>query len=345
LHTSGAVGARIGGLSAPQLALHDLSIWALPFFLATAGYFHAAGAPAGGRPASWLGRRLARLAVPFLAFTALYRAYALHHFHERYSWFLLRHDLIYGTASAHLWFLPVLIWCSVIVWLVERTEWNGARGALLGVSAAGAVAYMVIAADAAPGAAYGYYLYRTPLFWLLFYVLGWELARRRGENAGQSGGRPAVRGAAPADGRPAARVAPPAPSAARFAERASAVWTWLALAAGAACLVASRLPGPAQVVALYYVGAGLAGVAAAALAVRRPGRRLGRLVRTLAAATLGFYLLHFFVLDLFLTYVPLSGWRYGSGLYELIAFAAVALVTAGVVVAARCWRPLRWVFG
>jgi hypothetical protein len=209
LHTSGAVGARIGGLSAPQLALHDLSIWALPFFLATAGYFHAAGAPAGGRPASWLGRRLARLAVPFLAFTALYRAYALQHFHERYSWFLLRHDLIYGTASAHLWFLPVLIWCSVIVWLVERTEWNGARGALLGVSAAGAVAYIVIAADAAPGAAYGYYLYRTPLFWLLFYVLGWELARRRGENAGQSGGRPAVRGAAPADGRPAARVAGP----------------------------------------------------------------------------------------------------------------------------------------
>ena len=310
LHTSGAVGARAGGQSAPQLALHDLSIWALPFFFAVAGYFHAAGSGVGGRSGSWLGRRLLRLAVPFLAFTALYRAWQLQHFHERYSWLLLRHDLIFGTAFAHLWFLPVLVWCCIIVWVVERT---GSRGALLGplvVSTGAAVAFVVISSLAPRGASYAYYLYRTPLFWLLFYVCGWWLARRRGEYAWLS-----------------------------------ADWPWLALAVGAACLVASRLPGPQQVVALYYIGAGLVGLAVAIVAVRRPGRRPGRLVSSLAAATLGFYLLHFFVLDLFLTYAPLSGWRYGTTLYQLAVYATVTLVTATVVLTARTWRPLRWVFG
>lgn len=302
----------MGGLSAAQLVLHDLSIWALPFFFAAAGYFHAAGAAPGGRPGAWLGRRVIRLAVPFLAFTVLYRAWELRHFHQRYSWLGLRHDLIYGTASAHLWFLPVLISCSVIVWLVERTDSRRARVGLLAAAVGAAVTFVVVSAFAPSGVSYAYYLYRTPLYWLVFYLLGWGFARRRNEESPR---------------------------------RASALLPGFALGVGAACLAASRLPGPQQVVALYFVGAGLAGLAVAALALRRPGPRPGRLVGALAGAALGFYLLHFFVLDLFLTYVPLSAWRYGTALYEMAVFAMVTIVTAGIVVTARAWPPARWVLG
>ena len=146
----------MGGLPAPQLVLHDLSIWALPFFFAAAGYFHAAGAAPEGRSGSWLGRRVVRLAVPFLAFTVLYRVWELRHFHQHYSGLLLRDDLVYGTASAHLWFLPVLISCSVIVWLVERSGSRAARAGLLVVATGAAVTFVLVTSLAPPGSGYAY---------------------------------------------------------------------------------------------------------------------------------------------------------------------------------------------
>ena len=152
--------------------------------------------------------------------------------------------------------------------------------------------------------------YRTPIFWLSFYIFGWAVGRHR------------------------------------LPQMFLRFWpNVLGLAGGLLILVWSRVPEASGIPPLYFFGGGLAGSCAALLAVKRVGKRRVR-TEEVARSALGFYLLHYFVVWVLAVFVlPLSKWSYGATAYSAFVFA-IASATAGiVVVTGRRSRVGRLVFG
>ncbi len=302
----------LNGRSLPALllALRDLAIWGMPFFVALAGFFHRRAGPRAATGA-WLAARWRRLLPLFLLWSLVYGFVDVVQIHQPLDLHQLRLDLTLGDTAAHLWFLPVLLVCISVVWLADRllSSRGLSRPVLWGVALAGAGVYLVLSAlPATRGWTVGY-LYRTAALWLVVYVAGWEA----GGDAGRA--RPAVRRACLAG-----------------------------IAAGAVLLVASRFPASPALTPLYYAGAVLAGTCGAVLACGRPGPRTPTLDR-LGRATLGFYLLHFLVLEEFLHFVRYAQWTQGVWSYVALAFGVTATLTGAIVLTARRWRVGRAVLG
>ena len=291
--------------------------WSVPFLFLVSGYLHAIKGEVA-ESTSWLWRRVYRLGVLYLAWSAIYRLISLAGTGRAYSLGQLRLDLMYGDAGSHLWFLGALIQITVLTWLARRYLREvdvmlptalGLFTIQLGIAAFGAQL---------PGLL-GEYLvehwFGTPVFWWVFYLLGFSAV-----NGVVSRCKP----------RPAVLVA--------------------VIVAGALLAVARFTPlaqiGPALVRSVfssvsYHVGYSVVAVAAGLLAVRATWPST-RMLASLGGVALGVYLLHFYVLQRWIDVVAPERWGGLAPLWPVITVFVVAVVSA-----ALAWSLSRvpWVRG
>lgn len=72
------------------------------------------------RPLSFWRRRVPFVAVPYLVWSAIYYGTSLHASHQSWSWTTFGHDLLYGGAEYHLYFLVVTLQLYLVFpWLVR----------------------------------------------------------------------------------------------------------------------------------------------------------------------------------------------------------------------------------
>ena len=290
------------------LTIRCLTEWSMPFFFAISGYLHGrAGEKAANR--SWLWRRFLRLLPVLVVWDAIYRVIYLAQ-GLPYGGKSLLKDLLFGSAS-HLWYLPVLLQCTIIVWLVTHRGHTHARNLRLLVLSSGVLcAVFCVAITATPYGSLAYYvLYRLPLYWLFFYALGCLLGQQT--------------------------------------ESVRSTIMPLALGLpGVALLIASAFLGyPLDRFGAftYFVGGALAGIAATLVSTSRRGRP-NLTISSLANAAFGIYLAHIAVLTVVLPVLfPLGPTN--VALNALLSFCVVAFITFSIAVAAGYWRPTRLAFG
>ncbi len=309
LHVADSLLAARHGPDLGLSMMRDVTLWALPFFVAAAGFLHGKSRAPGS--VEWLRHRAWRLIPLYVLWSVVARVWVLldlgHDSSSVVSLRQLAEESILGWQ--HLWFIPMLMICAVPVWYVARTpeREQRLRAPLWVLSAVACAGYLILAAVLTPSPTVTYYLYRSPGYWFFFYVSGWVLAR---------GHVPVTKRVLHLE--------------------------WAAIVAGMALVVAPDLwRWPAT---LRYVGAGLIALALVRIVTSSHGRVSGSM-NVLGRGTMGVYLLHPFVLAglLVLVDLPASGPRLLA--YAIATATFTCVVSFSVVVACRRWAVGRFVFG
>lgn len=153
---------RLAVLSFVQILLFA----ALPLFFALSGFLH--GSSSRSESANWLARRVGLLywllgvwSVVYLMFGRLSRALSAQPIPSAID------IVVFGLAWSHLWFLPVLAGCVILTWMFRRM--GSSSGIFLLTSASLAIGYVALTSVLGLN---DRLLYRTPMFWWFYYVVG-----------------------------------------------------------------------------------------------------------------------------------------------------------------------------
>lgn len=276
--------------------------WSLPTLFMISGFLEGRrkGDHEGGRA---LGR-VRRLLPPYLVATVAYVVYAqakrsLGAQTTPEPLWDLTVGLLTGSAASHLWFIPVLLESGVISWWARRVRLP--RIALIAVALVLSLAFIGMQAVAGVAPEVLRTLYRTPMYWLLFYVMGcyW------GE-----GGRAAPRFVA-------------------FGAIGLGVLT--------SALPVLLVGAPDVVVgAAEWVGPGILAVGIFLLATGWTRTATYRLVRQISDASLYVYLVHFALVDALLVLgEELLGLRVGPGYGAAVWLLGYATSLTIVLIASR----------
>lgn len=308
LHAADSLMASQHSSSLGLATMRDVSLWAMPFFVAAAGFVHGKSRAPGS--IAWLVHRAWRLLPLYVLWSIVAQVWVRLGLRQdspsAVSFWRLLEETVLGWQ--HLWFIPMIIICALPVWYVSRTPEREQKlhATLWVLSAALCAGYLAVAAFISSLSVI-YYLYRSPGYWFLFYVSGWLLGR---------GYVPVIR---------------------RVVQLEEA-----AVILGVVLMVAPDLWG--WVATVRYAGAGLAAMAVLSAAARQRGSA-SKTVSVLGRATMGVYLLHPFVLIAVFRIVTLCGSVPGSVTFAIAAATLACVVSFSVVVACRRWRVGRFVFG
>jgi surface polysaccharide O-acyltransferase-like enzyme len=301
--------ASLGSQHASDLALtvmRDLSLWAMPFFVAAAGFLHGKSATPGS--VDWLAHRARRLLPLYVLWSVAAQGWV--QLGLQPSPGSLRQVLEEALLGwQHLWYIPMIIVCAIPVWWVSRTPEREQRlhAPLWALSVVLCIGYLAAAAALKPSPSLIYYLYRSPGYWFFFYASGWLLGRGHVRLTERTH-----------------LVAGPAMFIAIVLLVGPILWGW-----------------PAT---LAYAGAGLAAIAVLSLAARRQGNPT-ETINTLARATFGVYLLHPFVLVAVFRLMHIGFSGPVSVSYAAAAAIGACIVSFSAVVMCSRWRVGRFVFG
>jgi surface polysaccharide O-acyltransferase-like enzyme len=138
-HATASIWRPFAWPLAPEVFVNTLARFAVPLFVAMSGFYLSLN-PRNQRPLRFYRRTLPGLALPYIVYTAVYLLASrpdLAH--------ILRDGpghLIHGTASAHLWFLPVIIELYLVHPFLRRWYSRSERpGRLVALAVATQVAY------------------------------------------------------------------------------------------------------------------------------------------------------------------------------------------------------------